>query len=89
MINRHLQCRQRSSNKITKSAKHEGDRVEQQMQRAHRPPFPLPVAVVQPVRLPSHRSALRLGMKQYSPPRVTTNLGMACRRRRTGRWGIV
>ena len=37
----------------------------------------------------SQRSALRLGAKQYSPPRVTTNGGRSCSRRRIGRCGIV
>jgi hypothetical protein len=30
----------------------------------------------------SQRSALRLGMKQYSPPRLITNAGRSVRRRR-------
>jgi hypothetical protein len=37
----------------------------------------------------SQRSARSPGMKQYSPPRVTTNLGMPCRRLRTGFRGTV
>jgi len=36
----------------------------------------------------SQRSALRLGMKQYSPPRLTTNPARSVRRRRMGRWGM-
>ena len=37
----------------------------------------------------SQRSARRPGAKQYSPPRVTTNGGRSCSRRRIGRCGIV
>ena len=33
--------------------------------------------------------ARRPGAKQYSPPRVTTNGGRSCSRRRIGRWGMV
>ena len=37
----------------------------------------------------SQRRALRLGMKQYSPPRLTTNAGTSVRRCRIGRRGMV